>query len=102
MREQIKAFLAFLQFNRNVSPHTLRAYETDLLQFVDSLATRGGCRPSQVPLTAFDVDGVRGFMGELHARGNSRASAARRLAALRSFARYLTRESLLPDDPTVM
>jgi integrase/recombinase XerC len=102
MREQVKAFLAFLQFNRNVSPHTLRAYETDLLQLVDSLATRLGCRPSQVPLTAFDVDGVRGFMGELHDRGNSRASAARRLAAMRTFARYLTREGVLPDDPTAL
>jgi integrase/recombinase XerC len=102
MREQVKAFLAFLQFNRNVSPHTLRAYETDLAQLLESLAARLGCRPSQVPLTAFDADGIRAFMGELHDRGNSRASAARRLAAMRTFAHYLTREGVLPDDPTVL
>lgn len=102
MREQVKAFLAFLQLNRNVSAHTLRAYETDLRQLVDVLAARLGCRPSQVPLAAFDADGVRSFMGQLHDRGNSRASAARRLAATRTFARYLTREGLLADDPTAL
>jgi integrase/recombinase XerC len=102
MREQVKAFLAFLQLNRNVSAHTLRAYEADLRQLIDVLAARAGCRPSQVPLAAFDADGVRSFMGELHDRGNSRASAARRLAATRTFARYLTREGLLADDPTAL
>lgn len=100
MREQLKAFLAFLKFNRNVSPHTLRAYQTDLLQLIDSLAARHECKASQVTLSAFEPDGIRGFLGELHDRGNSRASAARRLAAMRTFAHYLTREGLLPDDPT--
>ena len=42
----------------------------------------------------FDVDGVRGYLEELHERGNSQSSAARRLAALRTFARYLVREEI--------
>ena len=75
MKDLIKGFLSFLQYNRNVSPHTLRAYDTD---------------------------GVRTFMAALHARGNRRASTSRRLAALRTFARYLVREELLPDDPTAL
>jgi integrase/recombinase XerC len=98
----IKSFLSFLRYNRNVSPHTLRAYETDLAQLVDHLAAREACAPSEVPVTRFDVDGVRGFLEELHDRGNSRSSAARRLAACRTFARYLLREDLITDDPTAL
>jgi len=102
LREQVKAFLAFLQYNRNLSPHTLRAYETDLLQLVTFLAERDGCRQSEVAVARFDTDGARGFMASLHDRGNSRASSGRRLAALRTFARYLVREELLSDDPTAL
>jgi integrase/recombinase XerC len=102
MRDAIRAFLAFLQFNRNLSPHTLRAYGADLDQFIESVAARQGRRPSAVTVAHFDTDAVRGFLGELHDRGHSRASTARRLAAVRSFARYLVREELLAEDPTTL
>jgi integrase/recombinase XerC len=102
VNEQIKAFLAFLRHNRNVSPHTLRAYGSDLDQFVSHVASRDRRKVSEVGLAAFDADAVRGFLAELHARGNSRASSGRRLAALRTFARYLVREELIEDDPTAL
>jgi len=102
LKDQIRAFLEFLRYNRNVSAHTLRAYETDLTQLLASLAAQDDCRPSEVPVARFDTDGVRTFLEELNARGNSRASAARRLAAFRTFARYLVREGALADDPTAL
>lgn len=100
LKDRLRDFLQFLRFNRNVSPHTVRAYDTDLTQFLEHTAGMLGLKPSQVPVGALDVDSVRAFMDELHARGNSRASAARRLAAVRTFAKYLVREEALPDDPT--
>lgn len=100
LKDSIRAFLTFLKLNQNASPHTVRAYDTDLTQFLEHTAGVRGVRPSQVPVRALDADAVRGFLDELHARGNGRASAARRLAALRTFARYLVRESLLHEDPT--
>ena len=100
LKERARAFAAFLRYNRNLSPHTIRAYETDVAQFVEFLARVHTCRPSEVPLAAFDTDAVRGFLQVLHERGLSRASSGRRLAALRTFARYLVREGELPDDPT--
>jgi integrase/recombinase XerC len=100
LKELVKAFLSFLRYNRNVSPHTLRAYGTDLEQLLVFLAARHRVKPSALPLGVFDADGVRAFLGELHRRGNSRASAARRLAAFRTFARYLVREDLVAEDPT--
>ncbi|MCC7009911.1 MAG: tyrosine recombinase XerC [Acidobacteria bacterium] len=102
MRDAIRGFLAFLRLNRNVSPHTLRAYDTDLSQFLASVARRAGCRVSDVPLGAFDTEAVREFLAELHDRGLGRSSAARHLAALRTFARYLIREESIAEDPTAL
>ena len=102
MREAIRAFLAFLRLNRNLSEHTLRAYQTDLELFLDSLARARAGKGSEVAIANFTPEAVSVFLGELHERGNSRASSARRLAALRTFARYLLREELLPDDPTAL
>jgi site-specific recombinase XerD len=51
-------------------------------------------------VAALDSNGTREFLASLHDRGNSRASAARRLAAIRTFVRYLVREGQLADDPT--
>src|SRR5262245_23880809 len=102
LQDRITAFLEFLRYNRNVSPHTLRAYETDLAQFVEHLAAHHKCAPADVAVRRFDADGVRSFLASLHDRGNSRASAARRLATLRTFARYLLREDEISEDPTAL
>jgi integrase/recombinase XerC len=100
MKDRLRDFLQFLRFNRNVSPHTVRAYDTDLSLYLEHTAGMHGLKPSQVPVSALDVDSVRAFMDELHARGLARSSAARRLAAVRTFAKYLVREGALADDPT--
>jgi len=102
MRDLVRAFLAFLRLNRNLSEHTLRAYQTDLELFLASLALKHGGKASDVTTAEFTPEAVSAFMGELHERGNSRASSARRLAALRTFARYLLREDALADDPTAL
>ena len=100
LKERAREFLEFLKFNRNVSPHTLRAYTTDLEQFVEHVAASRGTKPSQVTAESFDTDRIRDFLGDLHDRDLSRASSARHLAALRTFARYLVREGVLREDPT--
>ncbi len=100
LKDLSRQFLAFLRLNRNVSPHTLRAYDTDVTQFLAHLAGRHARPGSELVIAHFDTDGVRGYLGELHERGNSRGTSARRLAAVRAFAKYLVREELLPDDPT--
>jgi integrase/recombinase XerC len=100
MRDAIKAFLEFVRYNRNLSPHTVRAYQTDLEQFLQFVAASTAVRQSAVGITALTTDAVRGFMGDLHDRGLSRSSSARRLAALRTFAKYLVREEQLAEDPT--
>ena len=100
--EAISAFLEYLRYNRNVSPHTLRAYETDLALLLEHLAAQSGGRRSEIGLVSFTTTGVRSFLADLYERGNSRASAGRRLAALRTFAKYLLREARIDEDPTAL
>jgi integrase/recombinase XerC len=99
MTAQLKAFLQVLRLNRNASVHTVRAYESDLSQFLSSVAASAGLKAGGLRPAALDRDAIRRFIGELHQRGQSRATAARKLAAVRTFLRYLRRESLVDDDP---
>lgn len=102
MKEQLEAFLEHLALNENASAHTVRAYEGDLTQFLSFLASQLSRR--KVDVTPQDIDRaqVRGFLSDLHRRGNSRASAARKLAAIRAFGRFLRREGLVNDDPAAL
>ena len=95
----LKAFLQFLRLNRNASVHTVRAYESDLAQFLATTAAVAGMMVGELRPAALDRDSIRRFVGELHQRGQSRATAARKLAAVRTFLRYLRRESIIEGDP---
>ena len=95
----LKAFLRFLRLNRNASVHTVRAYASDLSQFLANVAAAAGLKVGDLRPAALDRDAIRRFVGGLHQRGQSRATAARKLAAVRTFLRYLRRESIIDDDP---
>ena len=99
MRDHLQSFLEYLRLNRNASPHTARAYKSDLSQFIIFLSRHRGRAPGELRPADFDHRAVRGFMAELYQRGHARASAARKLAAIRAFARYLRRERWLNGDP---
>jgi integrase/recombinase XerC len=90
------AFLRHLERERNASPNTIRAYAEDLAQFTDYLRRELGREPRPE-----DTDhlAIRGFLAELHRRGLAKSSAARKLAGLRTFFRYLCREGRLETNP---
>jgi integrase/recombinase XerC len=102
LKDHVKAFVEFLSLNRHASAHTVRNYEGDVAQFVNYLALARGRRPSELRPGDIDPASVRGFLAELHARGNARSSAARRASAIRTFVRYLRREGLLDADPAAL
>jgi len=95
----LKEFLQFIRLNRNASAHTARAYASDLSQFLDHTAAMLEIPRARVKPAHLDRLALRGFMARLHERGLSRASAARKLAAARTFLRYMRREGLVDDDP---
>jgi integrase/recombinase XerC len=102
MHAHLKAFLQYLRLNRNASAHTVRAYESDVTQFLDQAAVLAGIKRGALEPSHLDRTAVRGFLADLHKRGLSRASAARKLAAARTFLRYLRREGLVDDDAGAM
>jgi integrase/recombinase XerC len=102
VKELLRAFLEHLQFNENASAHTVRAYESDLSQYLGFVAAQSGRR--QADLTTADIDhlSARAFLSDLAHRGNSKASAARKLSSIRAFGRYLRREGVLEGDPAAL
>ncbi len=102
MKEQLRSFLEFLRLNRNASPHTVAAYDSDLSQFLSFAAEhhrtgRAELRPQQVDLAT-----VRAFMADLYRQGQARASVSRKLSALRTFTRYMRREGWIEGDPVAL
>ncbi len=88
LADLVAQYLFVLQNERSASRHTLRAYERELTSFVLALSRQSGTQ-----LTPADVEhtAIRAYLGELYQRGLSRASAARALAAIRSWFRWLAR-----------
>ena len=102
MKAQLEAFLEYLALNENASDHTVRAYESDLTQFLTFLAGQLGRRRAEVTPGDIDRAQIRAFLGDQSKRGNARASAARKLAAIRAFGRFLRREGVVDDDPAAL
>ena len=99
MTGHLKAFLKYLALNRSLSRHTVRAYDSDLSQFIEHVARANGVKTSELEPSALGRDAIRGFLSTIHGEGQSRSSAARKLAAVRTFCRYLKRERLIESDP---
>jgi tyrosine recombinase XerC len=102
MRTHLEAFVGYLRLNRNTSPHTVAAYAGDVAQFLDFAAVHTGVDEGSLRPVDLDLLVIRAFLAELFRRGQSRASAARKLSALRSFVRFLRREGLIEHDPTAL
>jgi integrase/recombinase XerC len=96
----IAEYLGFLRFQQNASPHTMRNYESDLLQFHDYLTRTPGGEPRPEPeMSQIDNITIRDFLGALYQRGNRKSSVARKLAAVRSFMKYLSSRNVIPGNP---
>jgi integrase/recombinase XerC len=93
MTDTPAAFLRYLTAEKNASPHTLKSYGNDLEQFEAFLAAEGVTPP------ALTVRHVRAFLVVLHARGLDPASVGRKLAAVRSWLRFLVRRGVLERNP---
>jgi integrase/recombinase XerC len=101
MEKLIEQFLEHLKYERNVSNHTLRNYESDLTQFLDYLAPadpESGKR-NEPELSSVDHITIRDWLATLHTAQKKKSSIARKLAALRTFFQFLVREGLLELNP---
>ncbi len=100
LAEWIREYLDYLQYQQNVSAHTLRNYGSDLEQFIQYLThTAEGKERPEPELDQIDNLTIREFLGVLYSRGNRKSSVARKLATLRSFMRYLSARGAIASNP---
>jgi integrase/recombinase XerC len=97
----IEDYLRYLRAERDASVYTLRNYRVDLDQFLAFLRERQPSGVAPDP-TAIDHVAIRGFLARLAAAGLSRASVSRKLAALRSFFRFLSRQGRVAANPAAL
>ncbi|HEY4380825.1 MAG TPA: tyrosine-type recombinase/integrase [Acidobacteriaceae bacterium] len=92
-------FLAMLQNERNASAHTVRAYRREILEFAAYLRDTLG---AQAKIATVEHLHIRAYLGQLYVRGLTKASAARALAAIRSWFRWLAREHKIAQNPALL
>lgn len=81
----IEAFVTYLRVQRGCSPHTLKAYETDLRLYAEYLANVD----SMLQILDSDADLVRCWVAELIYKGYAVGSVCRKLSSLRAFFSYM-------------
>ena len=89
----IEQFLRSLT-ERNASKHTIKAYAGDLESFSAYIGSRSW--------KSIDHLTIRGFLSELYAKGLSKTSVARALAAVRSLYRWLAQQGLAEQNPAAL
>jgi integrase/recombinase XerC len=90
-------FLTHLGVEKNASAHTVKSYREDLSQALGFL--REHAKKSSTEPRDWTVRALRAFAAWMHEQGYAKSTVARRLAAVRSFGKYLCREGVLASNP---
>src|SRR6476620_12433906 len=99
LNSHLAEFLQHLKYERNLSPHTLRNYASDLEQFKQHLFNIE--KRDDLPVKEIDRLTIREWMATLH-DDHKKTSIARKLASLRTFFQFLIREGKLESNPAKM
>jgi len=97
MEKIVRTYLEYLEIERNYSSHTILSYETDLLNLVQFLRREG--------IDTFHSahkESLRAWIGSLIDEGFGQRSIARKIAALRSFFKYLRRQKIIDGNPALV
>ena len=93
MEEALAEFLRHLAVEKNASAHTVKSYREDLTQALDFFRARSG--GNMLAVSALTARQLRAYLAWLHEKGYARTTVARRLAAVRSWCRFLCRQGVL-------
>ena len=96
---QADCFLAMLSNERGASTHTVRAYTREIRSFAEHLDATFG-KPGS--FAAIEHLHIRTYLAALYERGLTKASAARALAAVRSWFKWLAKEGILQQNPALL
>ena len=93
LAEALEDYLRDLRLQRGLSPHTLRAYRTDLLGLLRHLAATG-----VEDLATVDLRDLRGWLAAEQQAGRARTTVQRRSAAVHGFFRWAEKSGRAPSD----
>src|SRR6478672_8883507 len=91
----LERFLDYLKVEKGLTPLTVAAYKSDVIQLAEFLAAR------RRELTLARREEIRGFLSKLFANGVKDRSVARKLSTLRHFYKYLLLDRIIKEDPTL-
>lgn len=91
MEKYIEKFIRYLEIEKNYSKHTILNYRLDLEDFKNFIGS--------ISLDKVDYLVLRKYLAFLKEKSLGNRTINRRLSALRSFFRFLTRESYLKTNP---
>ena len=91
----VKGFLDYLKVEKGLTPLTVAAYKSDVIQLAEFLAAR------RRELTQARREDIRAFLSQLFANGVRDRSVARKLSTLRHFYKYLLLDRIIKQDPTL-
>ena len=91
MRRELEDFLLYIEKVQGYSPNTVSAYRRDLEEYLEYLDERQS--------SFKNPESVRSFLGMLFGKKFARSTMARKISSVRSFCRYLVRESVLETNP---
>jgi integrase/recombinase XerC len=94
---EVNDFLLHMEKERDVSPHTLKAYRRDLDELLEYLASYYGDR--SWTWQGIDRLAIRGFLAHLTRKKLSKRTISRALSAVRSFYTYLHRNEIVEANP---
>jgi integrase/recombinase XerC len=95
----VEGFLAMLANERGASEHTVRAYAREVRSFAAYLGETLGDGASVKQVEHLHI---RAYLGALYERGLTKASAARALAAVRSWFKWLAKEGKVAQNPALL
>ena len=95
IQKEIDGFLRHLRYQRDYSKETCRAYQANLIEFRSFLEDR----IPDFALRDLTTTVLRQFLVTLYEKKNIKSTVARKLSAIRSFLRHLSRSGLIPLNP---
>ena len=99
MYSYIDNFIIYLQTEKNASPKTMDSYQRDLFNGLEFFAGSLGKSDHNLHPGELDYRDFRRYLAAGKKKGLSKATLARRLAAWRSFYKYLAREKVVTENP---
>ena len=98
MENRIADFQIYLEVQRNVSKHTLKAYIADVKEF-DSFLQENDIKKKRDAIINVEPETIRTYLSHLYGEKVKKVTVNRKISSLRSFYKYLVRTGIIKNNP---